>query len=106
VFVLGRVGRARPEPPGEPEAVLAAHPAVSDAAVAPVPDDDLGLAPHAFAVVTDETSVADLLAYLDTHVAGHRGVVAVHLVDEIPRDPGGRVQRRALLERAGLGPFT
>ncbi|MBD2899920.1 Long-chain-fatty-acid--CoA ligase [Actinomadura sp. RB99] len=103
VFVLGRVGRARPEPPGEPEAVLAAHPAVSDAAVAPVPDEDLGLAPHAFAVVTDETSADDLLAYLDTHVAGRRGVVAVHLVEEIPRDSGGRVRRRALLDRAGLG---
>lgn len=103
VFVLGRVGRARPEPPGEPEAVLAAHPAVSDAAVAPVPDEDLGLAPHAFAVVTDETSADDLLAYLDTHLAGRRGVVAVHLVEEIPRDAGGSVRRRALLDRAGLG---
>ncbi|MGI5327819.1 AMP-binding protein [Actinomadura nitritigenes] len=103
VFVLGRVGHTRPEPPGEPEAVLAAHPAVSDAAVAPVPDDDLGLVPHAFAVVTDETSADDLLAYLDTHAAGRRGVVAVHLVEEIPRDAGGRVRRRALLDRAGLG---
>ncbi|MBO2457455.1 AMP-binding protein [Actinomadura violacea] len=105
VFVLGRVGRGRPEPPADPQAVLAAHPAVSDAAVAPVPDDDLGLVPHAFAVVTDETSAADLLAYLDTHAAGRRGIVAVHLVDEIPRDPAGRVRRRTLLARAGLDRF-
>ncbi|MFB4295899.1 AMP-binding protein [Actinomadura sp. NTSP31] len=103
VFVLGRVGRGPAEPLAEPGAVLAAHPAVSDAAVVPVPDDDFGLAPHGFAVVTDETSEADLLAYLETHVAERGGIVTVHIVAEIPREPDGRVRRRTLLDRAGLG---
>ncbi|MFC0040011.1 AMP-binding protein [Actinomadura rayongensis] len=103
VFVLGRIGGRRPEPQPEPDAVLAAHPAVRDAAVAPAPDLDLGLVPHAFAVLAEPVPAADLLAYVNAHVPPSRGVAAVHVVDAIPRGPGGRVRRRALLERAGLG---
>ncbi|MQY07741.1 AMP-binding protein [Actinomadura macrotermitis] len=104
VYVLGRVGADPPEPPAEPDAVLAAHPAVSDAAVAAAPDLDLGLVPHAFAVLTEPVPAADLLAYVNGHVPAYRRVLAVHVVDSIPRGAGGRVQRRALLESAGLAP--
>ncbi|WP_019631566.1 AMP-binding protein [Actinomadura atramentaria] len=103
VFVLGRLGGPRPEPQAEPDAVLAAHPAVRDAAVAPAPDLDFGLVPHAFAVLAGQATEHDLLAYVNAHVPPSRGVAAVHIVDDIPRTPGGRVRRRALLERAGLG---
>ncbi|MFC6886487.1 MULTISPECIES: class I adenylate-forming enzyme family protein [Actinomadura] len=101
-FVLGRLGDGRPEPPAEPEAVLAAHPAVRDAAVAPAPDLDLGLAPHAFVVLDEPVPAEDLLGYVNGHVPPYRRVLAVHVVDLIPRTPGGCVQRRGLLERAGL----
>lgn len=104
VFILGRLPAARSEPPAEPEPVLAAHPAVKDAVVAPAPDDDLGLAPHAFVVLAERASENDLLAYVNGHVPQTRVVSAVHVVDEIPRTPDGQVRRRALLERAGLGP--
>ncbi|MEV4008673.1 AMP-binding protein [Actinomadura sp. NPDC049753] len=103
-FILGRLAGARREPPGDPEAVLAAHPSVEDAAVAPAPDDDLGLAPHAFAVLSEPVPEADLLAYVNGRVPATRAVSAVHVVDEIPRTAGGRVRRRELLERAGLAP--
>lgn len=104
VFILGRLGGAHREPPGDPEAVLAAHPSVGDAVVAPAPDHDLGLAPHAFAVLAEPVSEADLLAYVNGRVPRTREVSAVHVVDEIPRTPDGRVRRRQLLERAGFGP--
>nr|WP_281292237.1 AMP-binding protein [Actinomadura decatromicini] len=104
VFILGRLPAVRSEPPGEPEPVLAAHPAVEDAVVAPAPDDDLGLAPHAFVVLAERASEDDLLAYVNKHVHRTRMVSAVHVVDEIPRAPDGQVRRRALLERAGLAP--
>ncbi|MGW3773985.1 class I adenylate-forming enzyme family protein [Actinomadura verrucosospora] len=103
-FILGRLSGARREPPGDPEAVLAAHPSVGDAVVAPAPDDDLGLAPHAFAVLSEPVPEADLLAYVNGRVPATRAVSAVHVVDEIPRTAGGRVRRRELLERAGLAP--
>ncbi|WP_067832544.1 AMP-binding protein [Actinomadura kijaniata] len=104
VYILGRIGGGRPEPPAEPETVLAAHPAVRDVAVVPVPDPELGLAPHAFAVLAEPVSAADLLTYVNAHVPPYRRVLAVHPTDLIPRTPTGRVQRRALLERVGLAP--
>ncbi|TDD75043.1 hypothetical protein E1293_28790, partial [Actinomadura darangshiensis] len=104
VFILGRLPAARREPPGDPEVVLAAHPAVRDAAVAPAPDDDLGLTPHGFAVLAGPAAETDLLAYVNGHVPKTREVTAVHIVDEIPRTSDGRVRRRALLRRAGLTP--
>ncbi|MEU5879272.1 AMP-binding protein [Spirillospora sp. NPDC047279] len=108
VFILGRLGDRRPEPPAEPDAVLAAHPAVRDAVIAPAPDSELGLVPHAFVVlsapVSAPVSADDLLAYVNAHVPPHRSVLVVNVVDMIPRSPSGRVLRRALLERAGLAP--
>ncbi|MGI5163556.1 AMP-binding protein [Spirillospora sp. CA-253888] len=104
VYILGRLGEGRPEPPPEPEAVLAAHPSVRDAAVVPAPDPELGLVPHAFVVPAGPVSAADLLAHVNANVPPYRRVSSVHLVDLIPRSPGGRVQRRALLERARLAP--
>lgn len=104
VFVLGRVTGARPDPPGEPEVVLAAHPSVGDAAVIPAPDGDLGLAPHAFVVLAEPMSEGGLLAYVNGRVPRTRAVSAVHVVHEIPRTRDGRVRRRTLLQRAGLTP--
>ncbi|MFC4911674.1 class I adenylate-forming enzyme family protein [Actinomadura gamaensis] len=102
VYILGRLGAGRPEPPAEPDAVLAAHPAVADAVIVPVPDLEVGLAPHAFVVATRPVARDELLAYVNGHVPSYRRVVAVHVVDMIPRSPAGRVRRRALLQRAGL----
>jgi acyl-coenzyme A synthetase/AMP-(fatty) acid ligase len=102
IFILGRLGAGRPEPPAEPEAVLSAHPAVRDAVLAPAPDPELGLVPHAFVVLAEPVSADDLLSYVNGHVPPYRSVLAVHEVDVIPRSPSGRVLRRALLERAGL----
>ncbi|TDD28683.1 hypothetical protein E1287_32440, partial [Actinomadura sp. KC06] len=104
VFVLGRVTGVRPDPPGEPEPVLAAHPSVSDAAVVPAPDGDLGLAPHAFVVLAEPVSEIDLLRHVNGHVPRTRAVSAVHVVAEIPRTSDGQVRRRELLERVGLSP--
>jgi acyl-coenzyme A synthetase/AMP-(fatty) acid ligase len=107
-YLLDRLSEGWPGPPAEPGAVLAAHPAVRDAVVVPVPDPGLGLVPYAFAVLTDEAAgeeaqaTLDLLAYVNGRVPPYRGVVAVHVVDLIPRWPGGQVARRALLRRAGL----
>lgn len=104
LYIMGRMGEAQHEPPSEPGAVLAAHPAVQDAVVVPAPDPELGLAPHAFVVLDEPVPAADLLTYVNNHVPSYLRVMAVHSVDTIPRTPSGRVMRRALLERARLSP--
>ncbi|MEW2357742.1 AMP-binding protein [Spirillospora sp. NPDC029432] len=101
-YILGRLGEGRPEPPAEPETVLAVHPAVRDAVVAPAPDPELGLVPYAFVVLSESAAAGDLLDYVNDHVPPYKGVVAVRVVDEIPRTEDGEVRRRALLARAGL----
>jgi acyl-CoA synthetase (AMP-forming)/AMP-acid ligase II len=102
VFIMGRMTSAGPEPPTEPEAVLAAHPAVADAAVASIPDRELGLVPHAFVVLRESVSAPDLLAYVNGHLPPYQHVRAVHFTEAIPRSPSGQVLRRALIERARL----
>ncbi|MFB4314539.1 class I adenylate-forming enzyme family protein [Actinomadura sp. 21ATH] len=101
-YILGRLGEGRPEPPAEPETVLAVHPAVRDAVVAPAPDPELGLVPYAFVVLSEPAAAGDILEYVNDHVPPYKGVVAVRVVDEIPRTEAGAVRRRALLARAGL----
>jgi acyl-CoA synthetase (AMP-forming)/AMP-acid ligase II len=102
LYIMGRIRGAGAEQHDDPEAMLLAHPAVRDATVVPIPDRDLGLAPHAFAVLAEQISAADLLAYVNGHLPLFRQVQAVHVVPAIPRTPSGRILRRALIERTGL----
>jgi acyl-coenzyme A synthetase/AMP-(fatty) acid ligase len=117
VYLMGRVGQWQAEPSSSPavpathpavseafgpDAVLAAHPAVSDAVVVPVPHPELGLTPHVFVVLREAVSLANLLTYVNSHVPSHLRIAAIHSVEAIPRSPGGRVLRRALLKRVRL----
>src|SRR2546426_4635930 len=57
-------------PPAELEALLLSHPAVADAAVIPVADEEAGEIPKAFVVLRDETVDPEVLvAYVAEHVA-------------------------------------
>jgi acyl-coenzyme A synthetase/AMP-(fatty) acid ligase len=102
LYIIGRMSEPGDPPADDPQAMLEAHPAVRDAAIIPIPDRDLGLSPHAFAVLQEPTSGAGLLAYMNEHLPLFQQVRAVHLVPVIPRTPSGRIMRRVLIERAGL----
>ena len=86
-------------PPAELEAVLRTHPAVADAAVIPMPDDECGEVPKAFVVLKGETSPAALLAYVAEHVAPYKKIRVIELIDAIPKSPSGKILRRLLKER-------
>jgi acyl-CoA synthetase (AMP-forming)/AMP-acid ligase II len=85
--------------PAELEAVLVAHPAIADAAVVRVPDEQAGEVPKAFVVATAELSATEVMDYVAERVAPHKKVRHVEFIDQIPRSLSGKILRRVLMER-------
>ena len=85
--------------PAELEALLLTHPAITDAAVIPIPDEEAGEIAKAF-VVTGETITPDeVTAFVAERVAPYKKVRAVEIVEEIPKSPSGKILRRVLVDR-------
>jgi long-chain acyl-CoA synthetase len=82
--------------PAEVEAVLYRHPDVVDCAVLGVPDARLG--EELLAIVETRRPVAadDLRAYCREHLADFKCPRHVEFVDQLPRDPTGKVLKRQL----------
>jgi fatty acid CoA ligase FadD36 len=80
---------------GEVEDALLLHPAVREAAVIGVPHADLGEQITAF-VVADPVTPDDLIAFVAARLAAHKRPRQVHLVDSLPRNAMGKVQKARL----------
>jgi acyl-CoA synthetase (AMP-forming)/AMP-acid ligase II len=86
--------------PAELEAVLMSHPAVADAAVVGVPDEEAGERPRAYVVPCGPLDREALLAYVEERVAPYKRLAAIEEVGELPRSMTGKLLRRVLIERA------
>jgi O-succinylbenzoic acid--CoA ligase len=89
--------------PAEVEAVLMAHPAVSEAGVVGAPEARWGQVPLAFVVLRPEVPVppeVELIAFCRARLAAYKVPRAIRVVPSLPRTASGKLRRaelRALL---------
>ncbi|MDN5757955.1 MAG: AMP-binding protein, partial [Tomitella sp.] len=91
---------------GEVEAAVAAHPDVSEVAVIGVPDDDLGQRIVACVVARDAEGAerlgvdggAALIDFVGSSLSAHKRPRAVRVVDALPRNAMGKVQKKQLID--------
>jgi fatty-acyl-CoA synthase len=88
--------------PGEVEEVLAAHPAVAEAAVVGLPDREWGEIVAAFVALRSgaDASVPDLEAFCRERLPGYKRPRRIMFVDALPRSHYGKVLKAQLVESA------
>ncbi|GAA4043566.1 4-coumarate--CoA ligase family protein [Streptomyces shaanxiensis] len=85
--------------PAELEALLLTHPAIADAAVIGVYDDDGNEVPHAYVVrqpTATDLSEGEVMMYVAERVAPYKRVRQVTFIDGVPRAASGKILRREL----------
>lgn len=87
--------------PAEVEAVLESHPAILEAAVVGVTDNDFGERVRAFIVCRRGASLdeAEVKAYVRQRLSGAKVPRDFVFLDALPRNPTGKVLKRELKER-------
>ena len=86
-------------PPAELEAVLITHPAVADAAVIGIPDEEAGELPKAFIALAPGAgalTLEDLQTHVAEHLATYKQVRALEVLEAIPKSASGKILRREL----------
>ncbi|XP_065222727.1 uncharacterized protein LOC135847211 [Planococcus citri] len=89
--------------PAELEALLIKHPEVKDAGVIGIPDEVAGELPTAFVVKKKQSTITekDLQQYVASKVSPHKWLRGgVTFIDEVPKNPSGKILRRKLRELA------
>jgi O-succinylbenzoic acid--CoA ligase len=84
--------------PLEVEQVLLGHPAVADAGVAGLPDPEWGEAVTAFVVLREPAEQKQLRAWCRDRLEPFKVPKAIHAVDRLPRNAGGKLLRDRLAE--------
>ena len=86
--------------PAEVENALMSHPDIIDAAVVGVPDDKWGETVKAFVILSEGKiqSEADIISYSKEQIASYKCPTSVDFINDIPRNPSGKILRRVLRE--------
>lgn len=91
--------------PEEVEIVLHSHPKVEEAAVIGVPDEEWGEVPKAIIVLKkgETATPEELMEYCRANLASFKRPRSVVFVEELPRNPMGKVLKRVLREQYAKG---
>jgi acyl-CoA synthetase (AMP-forming)/AMP-acid ligase II len=94
--------------PAEIENALMRHPDIRQAAVIGVPDERLGEVGMAFVVARagSDATAAAIIEWSREQMANYKVPRAVELVDELPLNATGKVEKNALRERIAARPAT
>ncbi|XP_002533186.2 4-coumarate--CoA ligase 2 [Ricinus communis] len=94
--------------PAELEAMLIAHPSISDAAVVPMKDEAAGEIPAAFVVRSNGSKITedDVQQYISKQVIYYKRIRRVFFTDSIPKAPSGKILRKDLRARLAAGVPT
>ncbi|CAM0870516.1 unnamed protein product [Alopecurus aequalis] len=89
-------------PPAELEALLLTHPEVSDVAVIPFPDRDVGQFPMAYVVRKNGSNLSaqEVMEFVAKQVAPYKKVRKVAFVTDIPKNASGKILRKDLIKLA------
>jgi long-chain acyl-CoA synthetase len=89
----------------EVETALVAHPAILEAAVVPRTHTIFGESVHAFVVLGPGQAAGEdeVIAHCRGLIADYKVPASVSFVSELPRNPGGKVLKKALRERVPPG---
>lgn len=83
-------------PPAELEAVLSGHSAVADAAVIGRPNRYAGEVPVAFVVLRVPADPFEIMDWVNGQVIHYKRIRAIEIVDLVPRNALGKIDRKAL----------
>ena len=91
--------------PAEVEAVLFEHPAVEDAAVIGVPNEEFGEEVKAVVKLRPGATVTEqeLIDFCHERIEGYKRPRSVDFVEDFPRDLAGKTQKRRLREKYWTG---
>ena len=84
--------------PQEVEETLLEHPKVSDAAVIGIDDEKWGQALKAYVVKRGSVTEDALKKHVKSNLAGYKVPQAIEFIEELPRNPAGKVLKRELEE--------
>jgi fatty-acyl-CoA synthase len=89
----------------EVEQAVVSHPAVLEAAVVGVPDEEWGERPKAFVVLAEGQSATpeELIEHVKARIARFKAPRTVELVDQLPKTSTGKVQKFELREKEWSG---
>ena len=79
--------------------MLLANPAIADACVIGIADDEAGEVPKAYVVKKGEISADEVMDWVAGRVASFKKLRAVEFIDQLPKSPTGKLLRRVLKQQ-------